>query len=1048
MTALPEVRGNLLPDHDSNRFAVEISPETDRALRELCQQSEITLNTIVAAAWGLWLARVQEEPRAIFGIMRGARKGTIPGAESIFGIFTNTLPIAVPIPDDVSVLDWLRDVRCELIALRPLEQNSLGEIAQWTGLDLGPDGPPSVLNFLRMKTVDILHAHGLPENRARVSLRQSVDVPLFISAHESPRLSLKFLSPRIGQRRDRPRGGARFERRALAIAAAPNGRLGEIDLLSTYDRVLLEKAERGPRVDVSGTKAHALIEREIREQPDGIAAVQGQYALTFRKFGEQAGSVARAIRESGLTSDVVAVILPPGPQILCAMLGILRAGAAFFLLNPLSPRLERERMLRRLSIGLAITDETNALDTSAAVPRVLEFEEILRAGLTSADKLPAIEIDGHDLAYLVHTSGSTGEKKFVEIEHRSLLNTIHALVPMYEMRRGDRRISRATPGNDYFLTETLVCLSGGGTLIFPERPGVMTVSEFSQTLRNERITVSGIPASYWHEWVRAMNDEPDVPPDLRLVISSMEKADPNLLAKWTRLTRGRVTWLNAYGPAETAIVSHIFRAGDETADSNNVPIGRLLPNMEAYILDRAQRKLPAGMTGEIAISGVGVARGYRGDDEVTRAKFVPNPHARSSEFSRLYLTGDYGYIDACGQFVFVGRRDEQVKIAGHRIELGEVETALQEYKEIRQTVVTAEGDGTGRRLVAHVLPDGAFDRKAMRDWMEQHLAPHLRPADFVTVEEIPVMPTGKIDRRALSAAYQARPRSPDESRVRHVEGTAGRLLVLWDELFGHRHLIGLSDSFFHLGGNSLLAVRLLVRIETEFGTKLSVHDLFTHPTIASLAALIDRTGAKNEFLSLIKLNDGGAGSPLFIVHGWSGGVFHCLEFARRLEGERPIFGLQAVELAGQPRHETVEQMARHYADELIRAHPGIVYELFGHSLGGMIAYATACELVRRGEKVGPLYVVDTLPGNLPRDVHVQRVRAELRPRLLPHLRVMLRTWPRYWPRYLRARRTSLESRLRKWPSLQNPERKPLRPDADYYHAVTSQVQTAAFLPST
>ncbi len=695
MTALPEVRGNLLPDHDSNRFAVEISPETDRALRELCQQSEITLNTIVAAAWGLWLARVQEEPRAIFGIMRGARKGTIPGAESIFGIFTNTLPIAVPIPDDISVLDWLRDVRRELIALRSLEQNSLGEIAQWTGLDLGPDGPPSVLNFLRMKTVDILHAHGLPENRARVSLRQSVDVPLFISAHESPRLSVEVLVRPELVSAATTRAAARGLSAALgAIAAAPNGRLGEIDLLSTYDRVLLEKAERGPRVDVSGTKAHALIEREIREQPDGIAAVQGQYALTFRKFGEQAGSVARAIRESRLTSDVVAVILPPGPQILCAMLGILRAGAAFFLLNPLSPRLERERMLRRLSIGLAITDETNALDTSAAVPRVLEFEEILRAGLTSADKLPAIEIDGHDLAYLVHTSGSTGEKKFVEIEHRSLLNTIHALVPMYEMRRGDRRISRATPGNDYFLTETLVCLSGGGTLIFPERPGVMTVSEFSQTLRNERITVSGIPASYWHEWVRAMNDESDVPPDLRLVISSMEKADPNLLAKWTRLTRGRVTWLNAYGPAETAIVSHIFRAGDETADSNNVPIGRLLPNMEAYILDRAQRKLPAGMTGEIAISGVGVARGYRGDDEVTRAKFVPNPHARSSEFSRLYLTGDYGYIDACGQFVFVGRRDEQVKIAGHRIELGEVETALQEYKEIRQTVVTAEGDGT------------------------------------------------------------------------------------------------------------------------------------------------------------------------------------------------------------------------------------------------------------------------------------------------------------------------------------------------------------------
>ncbi|MGZ5020593.1 MAG: thioesterase domain-containing protein, partial [Chthoniobacterales bacterium] len=369
-------------------------------------------------------------------------------------------------------------------------------------------------------------------------------------------------------------------------------------------------------------------------------------------------------------------------------------------------------------------------------------------------------------------------------------------------------------------------------------------------------------------------------------------------------------------------------------------------------------------------------------------------------------------------------------------------------------VVTAEGGESERRLVAHLVPNGAFVPEDLRGWMEHRLTPQMRPADFVTVENIPVMATGKVDRRALSAAYQTRAKLPNECTIEHGDATEGKLFALFNELFGDRHLIGRSDSFFHLGGNSLLAVRLLARIETELGANLSVHDLFTHPTIAGLAALIDQTEAKHEFLSLIKMNDGGDGPPLFIVHGWSGGVFHCLEFARRLEDERPVFGLQAVELAGRPRHRTVEEMAAHYAEELMRAHPGISYELFGHSLGGVIAYATACELLRRGERVTQLYVVDTLPPNLPRAVHVARVRAELRPRVLPHLRTMMRTWPRYWPRYLRARRSSLESRLRKWPSRANPESKPLRPDADYYHAVSreyvpphSNLEVKLFTPS-
>ncbi|MGZ5020706.1 MAG: amino acid adenylation domain-containing protein, partial [Chthoniobacterales bacterium] len=584
------------------------------------------------------------------------------------------------------------------------------------------------------------------------------------SAHELPQLRIEIVSRPALVNAASAEAAARGLSAVLhAIAQAPQARLAEIDLLSEYDRAILKKFESGPRVEIAEPNGHALLEHRIHERPHALALKQGARELTLAQLDEMAEQVAQTIANTGLTTDVIAVVLPPGPEIVGAMLGILRSGAAFFLLNPASPRLERERLLRRLSVSLAITDETLALETRAAVPHVLEVEEIGRISLTNGSQRIRREIRGRDLAYLVHTSGSTGEKKFVEIEHRSLANTIRALAGAWRMQPGDRRIARATPGNDYFITEVLTCLSGGGLLIFPERGGAMTIAEFDAMLRRERITVTGIPTSYWHELVRALdeNSAQALPPDLRFVICAMEKVDPSLLAKWKRMAGERVDWINAYGPAEATIVSTIYHLRDEAApDPAHVPIGRPIDNTEVYVLDARHRKLPVGVTGEIAVAGLGVARGYRADEIATRKKFVANPHSRSNEFSRLYLTGDYGYVDGCGQLVFVGRRDEQIKIAGHRIELGEIENALSEYPGLQQVVVTGEGSESERRLVAHLVPNGAFAPDDLRAWMEHRLMPQMRPADFVAVETIPIMPTGKVDRRALSAAYQTRAKLP------------------------------------------------------------------------------------------------------------------------------------------------------------------------------------------------------------------------------------------------------------------------------------------------
>ncbi len=1024
-TPLPEIRAAcgiqpIRSDARSHRITLDLPLEIEARLRTVCASSELTLNTLVIAACALWLARMQGESKAIFAVMRAARKSSIPGAEKIIGPFVNTVPLRIETPDDHSLGDWLRAVRQHWLELRELEQASLAQIAGWTGFGAGNLELPVVLNFQRMPL-------------AGAQLFQANDVPLLIAGYEQPRLQLELIGRKESVSAATLRAAANGIGAALcAFAGDLKQRLGAIEMLSEEDREVLQKATRGPRIEVAAGPAQELLEHQIATQPEGIAIEDGDRKVTFRAFGEIAARVAANLGALGGTGEIVAILLPPSAEILCAMLASFRAGAAFLLINPDLPSEERAAMLRRLPIALAIATDNVAEETRANVPRVFSFQEI-SATCHHAVSLP--KIAPHDLAYLVHTSGSTGEKKFVEVEHHSLAETLNVMVRLYQYRPCDRRLSMGSPGNDYFIGELLVALSGGGTMVFPRRCGALSILDYLAQLDSERITVSGIPAAYWHEWVRAMKEDgkQELPAGLRLVICSMEKANPQLLAKWQRLVGDRVRWLNVYGPAEaTVAVTAWDPATSPDHVGNNVPIGRPFGNSEIYVLDQKQRRLPVGVCGEIGIAGPVVARGYRNFEAATRAKFIPNPLATSPEFARLYLTGDYGYLNERAEFVFLERRDRQVKVRGYRVEMGEIDVILEEHGKIQHAVVTLEGAEDDQYLVAHVVPSGGFDQREILDWMRTRLPAHMRPAEFVVLAEMPLMPTGKVDRTQLSKAYRVRPAPAETNDIDASNPEQSILLSLWHELLGRHIAIGRSDSFFDLGGNSLLAIRFLARLQNDFGIRLSVHDLFSHPTIEALACLLGPDPAEKKFTSLTPLNSGGPGPYLFIVHGWAGGVFHCLDFARRLGGVRPVVGLQAVELAGEERHETLEEMAAHYADEILQFKSEGPYQLLGHSLGGMIAYATACELRRRGHAVERLYIVDTTPFNLPRWVHARHVAKQLRPTVTPHLKSFVQTWPRYWPRFFRARRRSLKARMRRWPAAASPGQKPLPPDADHY----------------
>ena len=1029
-TQLPEVRGffeSRAPATQTlQRETVRIDTEMRAALDRLIVENDITANTVIIGALAVTLGRLRSESRVIFGAMREARRSSIAGAESIAGSLTNTLPICLDLPENVSVAEWLREIRREWIALRALEQCSLAQIMEWTGLGIGADTLPILLDFRRATLDARLQAAGLGE-RCAVELRQANDLALMIGGYEKPALQLE-----VVWRGDRvPATTAELIARTLefalrSFAQDPQQTLGRIEVVNEEQRATIETAALARYQLAAPPFAHALIEEQMSKQPDTPALVSCSRSMNYDELSLLADRVASVVCDG----EMIAVVMPPGPEIAAVMLGLLRRGAVFFLLNPETPEAERASMLGRLQIRTAIALDSFANTMKQYVAQVFRFSEIEQ--LTINGSRASGEIKPRDLAYIVHTSGSTGEQKFVEVEHHSLAHALGALVDLFGIAAGDRRIARASPGTDYFISEILVTLSGGGAVVFPNSAGALTITEFTAEMRRERITVTGIPASYWHEWVRQTNENNKLPPDLRLVITGMERVDPGSLAKWRKLVGNRVRLLNVYGPAETTLIATAYESlATDNADPVHVRIGRPVAAAAVRVLDQGLRRLPPGVVGELCVGGAGVVRGYRDDEHATRSQFVADPF-NSKSGARLYKTGDYGYLDSTGYFVFVGRRDEQVKIRGHRVELGEIEAVLQRNDSVRQAVCTMMQYDDDRWLVAHIVPEQTFAETELRAWLKTQVPAHMRPAEFVVLDEIPMLRRGKIDRDALIKRHAARIAQQNNGAGRPAD--SGKLQQLWHELFGRHHTILPTDNFFDCGGDSLQAVQLLAGIEKEFGVSLSLQDLFAHPTIAGQRALIEGGHAASNYTSLSRLNETNSGRPLVIVHGWGGGFFHTIHFARRLN--RPVYGLQAIEHVGTSRHESVEEMAAHYADEMMREFGNGPTDLLGHSLGGVIAYATACALAQRRHRVGKLFIVDTIPSNLPKWVHVKFLAPYIRARIPLHMRTLLRTPPQHWRQFIRARRRSWKELMKKRRALGQPKSPPRR--YDYYRDLSEK----------
>ncbi|MEV4490017.1 amino acid adenylation domain-containing protein [Micromonospora coxensis] len=777
---------------------VPLAAATVPALRELARTRRATMFLVLLTAFQVLLARHSGQRDLCVAAPLASRDRS--DFEPLIGYLSSTVLLRADIGDDPSFADLLRRNRDDLFTAyaRPgLPFEELGAGAPFDALFVldSPAAPTASFDGLHAEPV----ATGLRRAKTPVTL-EALDLPdgrlHLLLGHQ-----LRACDEAAGQHLAR-----RLGRLLTAVAHDPQQRVTRLTMLSPDESARLVAAGRGRRPEQPAPDVMDLILARAAASADATALIDGDDEVSYAALAERTEALATRLRAQGAgPGTTVAVRGERGAQLVVELLAVLRTGAAYTCLDPADPPARHDLLI-------AGSGATLLLDAG----RITQLPG-------AAGPAPARAVTPLELAYLCHTSGSTGAPKAVMLTRQAVAARVRWMAREYQLRPGDRVLQFASFSFDTHVEEILPALAGGATVVLGPRRAEL-LPDFLSTPLAATLTVLDLPTSYWHEL--AMRESTRWPPALRLLIIGGEAARAAAVSAWRRAVGPEVRLVNTYGPTEATVIATAVEVTDSHDDP---PIGLPLDDTDAHVLDSHLMPVPPGVPGQLYLGGAGLARGYRDAPSRTARRFVPDPFGPPG--ARLYATGDRVRRTADGMLHFLGRTDDQVKIRGYRIEPAEVERQLMAEAEVRAAAVTVRDQA----LVAWVVTDLA-DAGVLRARLAARLPERLVPAHVVALAQLPLTTHGKVDRAAL--ARLALPTPPDAAGHVPPRDDAEQLVAdVWSDVLGHP-AIGAFDDFFALGGHSLHALRVAARLADTIDVEVPLRLLFEHRTVAQLAARI------------------------------------------------------------------------------------------------------------------------------------------------------------------------------------------------------------------
>lgn len=730
-------------------------------------------------------------------------------------------------------------------------------------------------------------------------------------------------------------------------------------------RGLLDASELAPREACNRSAQvfpesllHAPLAEQARARPDRIAVRHAGHALTWRELDECSTAIAHRLQPHlSPGENAIAIAMPRCAETVVAVMGVLKAGAAYVPIDPGLPGNRRDFLLR--DVGAPVVLTLPALrgqpDWPAGVEVIgLDLAEMAAARVPAPSASAAVP-DG--LAYVIYTSGTTGRPKGVMIEHRAAMNTVQDINRRFAVGPDDRLFGVSPFNFDLSVYDIFGAVAAGATLVYPDGEAALDPLHWLDLIESERITIWNSVPALVSLLVEAARDRGMVLPSLRLILLSGDKIPSNLAARIGAVApQASVVALG--GATEASIWSIILPLEKDRAPTPLVPYGYPMANQRWHIRDRHGEDVPTWVPGELIIAGDGLARGYHGDAEKTARSFVVD--AGSGE--RLYRTGDLGRYLPDGCIEIHGRIDHQVKIQGHRIELGEIEATLLRHPAVSQAVVLVREltTRTAQQLVAYVRPAGCDSPAVslLEQFLREELPAYMVPQHWLLLAELPTTANGKVDRTALAAigidpATQGVAPPPSVAPRTPLEQA---LAAIWQDVL-QIESIGVHDDFFDLGGQSFDAIRIFTLIKNTYGRLFTLGDIWQARTVAAFAEKMLGRAADSAPDPLVALAVDRPGRPLFLIHPAGGGVTGYRHLALALS--RPVYGLQAPARAeGGLTTQDIEDLAAGYVAALLRVQPDGPYAVGGWSSGGVVAFEMVRQLVARGAAVEPLLLLD------------------------------------------------------------------------------------------
>jgi amino acid adenylation domain-containing protein/non-ribosomal peptide synthase protein (TIGR01720 family) len=821
-----------------------LSPEITAKLSALAQRHRLTLNTIVQGAWALLLSRYGGESDVVFGVTVAGRPPELPGVETIVGLFINTVPLRVQVEADRPLVPWLRGLLEQNLLLRQHGHAPLVSVQGWSEVERGRSLFQSLFVFENAPIDPALREGRIAFQVREVRDRVHTNYPITVMSWVEPELPLKISYDRSAVPPDAARRllghlGALLE----GMAERPDARLGELTLLTPGERrqALVEWNHARPVTDDFSSYA-ARFRAQVARTPDAAAASCLGRSLTYAELDRATDPIAHALAARGVGPEGrVALLDERGLELLSMIVAVFKAGGAYV---PLSVDDPAERMARSLAssgVGVVLTRE-RLRDRAEQAVRLAGLERppaiVTLESLPAADPAGALPDRGGEgnLAYVIYTSGSTGVPKGAMVERRGMLNNMLSKVPRLSLAPGDVIAQTASPCFDISVWQFLTAPLFGGVVDIVPDAIAKDPARLLEHIEQRGVAVLEVVPAVLKGMLEAAREQgrPPALAKLRWILPTGEALPAALAREWLT-TYPAVPLMNAYGPAECSddVALHPLTEPPDP-QATQVPIGRPVDHLRLYVLDRLLDPAPVGVCGEIYVGGLGVGRGYAGDVARTAGAFVPDPFGPEPG-ARLYRTGDLGRTHADGTIEFVGRRDHQVKLRGFRIELGEIEARLAEHPAVREAAVLVREDRPGaRRLVAYVAAaEAAPGEGELRAWLEARLPDYMVPRSFVFLPALPRTPNGKPDRKALPA-----PEIGVSDYVAPRSATETTLAQIWAEVLGLPR-VSVEDSFFDLGGHSLLLTQIAARVRRAFGVEVPLRDLFETPMVASQARAIE-----------------------------------------------------------------------------------------------------------------------------------------------------------------------------------------------------------------